>query len=52
MPNNFRLDLGAEFTMQTKSMRAFGFDGVVYSKILEIVPHQTLVYTWQGGMGK
>jgi len=51
MPNDFRAEAGHEFTFRTRPMPAFGFDGIVYCKVVEIVPHKRLAYTWKGGPG-
>ena len=32
-------------------MPQLDFDGIVYCKVLEIVPHQTLSYSWKSGPG-
>jgi uncharacterized protein YndB with AHSA1/START domain len=50
MENNFQPIVGHQFTFRTKPKVKFGFDGVVYCEVLEIVPHQRLSYSWKGGM--
>jgi len=47
MPNDFRPVLGHEFTFRT--LPRPGFDGVVRSRVVEIVPPERLVITWAGG---
>lgn len=47
MPNNIRAEVGHHFTFQAPPVP--GWDGVVHCEILEVVPEQRLVYTWQGG---
>ena len=32
-------------------MPQFGFNGIVYCKVLEIIPFKKLVYSWKGGPG-
>jgi uncharacterized protein YndB with AHSA1/START domain len=38
---------GTRFTYQTTP--AGGWDGVIHCEILEVVPNERLVYSWQGG---
>lgn len=47
MPNDFRPVLSHEFTFRTTP--APGFDGIVHSKVLEILPPERLVLAWKGG---
>lgn len=47
MPNDFRAVLGHRFTFRTDP--APGFDGIVQSEVLEIVPEERLVLAWRGG---
>lgn len=49
MKNDFKPEVGHKFNLHTMPMKAFGFDGVVYCEVLEIVPMQKLVYSWRGG---
>jgi len=51
MPNDFLPIPGHEFQFRIKPMPQFNFDGIVYCKVLEIVPHQTLSYSWKSGPG-
>lgn len=46
MPNNFKPELGYEFTMQAKPMGKW--DGVVRCKVLELTPPAKLGFTWNG----
>lgn len=47
MPNDFKLELGREFTFKTKPQP--GFDGIVKCRVIDFeVPHR-LAFTWQGG---
>lgn len=52
MPNNFNLELGHEFTFTTNPIPSLGLNGTFYCKVLEIIPLQKLVYSWQGGSSK
>ncbi|MBS1524994.1 MAG: SRPBCC domain-containing protein [Bacteroidetes bacterium] len=49
MKNDFLPVVGHKFQFHSKPMRKMGWDGVVYCEVLEVVPNQKLVYTWQGG---
>jgi uncharacterized protein YndB with AHSA1/START domain len=51
MPNNFEPVLGHDFQFRIKPMPQLNFDGIVYCKVLEIVPHQKLSYSWKCGPG-
>jgi uncharacterized protein YndB with AHSA1/START domain len=51
MPNNFLPVLGQDFQFRIKPMPQLDFDGIVYCKVLEIVPYQTLSYSWKSGPG-
>jgi len=52
MPNNFKLEEGHEFTFTTNPIPQLGLSGTFYCKVIEIVPIQKLVYSWQGGVSK
>lgn len=52
MDNDFKLVAGHKFNFRTKPVTKFGFDGIVYCEVLEIVPFKKLVYSWKGGPGK
>ena len=47
MPNDFEPKLGHKFTFQTSP--APGFDGTVYSEVLELDPPQRLMISWKAG---
>jgi len=49
MPNDFQPILGNEFQFRIKPMPAFDFDGIIYCKVLELVPFKKLSYSWKGG---
>jgi uncharacterized protein YndB with AHSA1/START domain len=51
MPNNFQPIQGQEFQFRVKPIPQLDFDGIVYCKVLEIVPHQKLSYSWKCGPG-
>lgn len=52
MPNDFKLELGYEFTFKTNPIPPLGLDGTFYCVVLEIVPEKKLVYSWKGGTDK
>jgi uncharacterized protein YndB with AHSA1/START domain len=51
MPNNFEPILGREFEFRIKPIPSLDLDGIMYCKVLEIVPFQKLVYSWKAGPG-
>jgi uncharacterized protein YndB with AHSA1/START domain len=51
MKNNFRPVVGHEFNFTTNPIPDLNFDGIHYCKVLEIVPLETLSYTWNTGPG-
>jgi uncharacterized protein YndB with AHSA1/START domain len=46
-PTGFQPTKGNRFTYQTT--RAGEWDGVIQCEVLEVIPNERLVYTWQGG---
>lgn len=52
MESDFKPIVGHKFQFGTKPKLKLGFDGRVYCEVLEMVPHQKLVYSWRGGMSK
>jgi len=51
MPSDFKPIVGHDFQFKTKPMPNFNFDGIIYCKVLELVPNKKLVYSWKGGPG-
>jgi uncharacterized protein YndB with AHSA1/START domain len=51
MENDFQPVVGQDFTFKTKPLPNFDFDGIVYCKVLEIIPFKKLSYSWKGGPG-
>lgn len=51
MKNDFKPIVGHEFQFRTNPLPKFDFDGMVYCKVLEIIPCKKLVYSWKGGTG-
>lgn len=46
-PTGFQPVPGTHFTFQTRP--AGEWDGTIRCEVLEVIPHQRLVYAWQGG---
>ena len=46
-PTGFEAVKGKHFTYQTTAAGAW--DGVIRCQVLEVIPHQRLVYSWKGG---
>jgi uncharacterized protein YndB with AHSA1/START domain len=51
MKNNFKPIQGHEFQFRTNPIASLDFDGIFYCKVLEMVPFETLSYSWQSGPG-
>jgi uncharacterized protein YndB with AHSA1/START domain len=51
MKNDFQPIIGYDFQFRTKPLVNFNFDGIVYCKVLEIIPFEKLSYSWKGGPG-
>jgi uncharacterized protein YndB with AHSA1/START domain len=51
MPNDFQPIIGHDFQFKVKPMPQLDFDGIVYCKVLELVPYQRLSYSWKCGPG-
>jgi uncharacterized protein YndB with AHSA1/START domain len=51
MKNDFQPVVGHEFQFRTGPIAALDFDGIIYCKVLEIVPLKTLSYSWNSGPG-
>lgn len=51
MENDFEPIVGYDFQFKTKPMPNLDFDGIVYCKVLEIIPLKKLSYSWKGGPG-
>ncbi len=49
MANDFKPVVGHDFKFTARPMPAFNFDGIIYCKVLELVPNKKLVYSWKGG---
>ena len=52
MKSDFQLALGHEFQFRSNPVPAIQFDGIVYCKVLEIIPFKKLSYSWKCGPGK
>jgi uncharacterized protein YndB with AHSA1/START domain len=51
MKNDFQPIIGHDFQFMTKPIPSLDFDGIVYCKVLEIVPFKKLSYSWKSGPG-
>lgn len=49
MKNDFQPIVGFDFHFKTGPLPALDFDGIVYCKVLEIVPFKKLSYSWKSG---
>jgi uncharacterized protein YndB with AHSA1/START domain len=49
MPNDFVLQAGHEFQFRIRPIPEMDFNGIVYCKVVEIVPFKRLSYTWKTG---
>lgn len=49
MKSDFQPIVGHDFQFTAKPLPQFDFDGIVYCKVLEIIPRKKLVYSWKGG---
>ncbi|HTE27279.1 SRPBCC family protein [Flavitalea sp.] len=51
MKNDFQPIVGFDFQFRTNPIPALNFDGIFYCKVLELVPHKKLSYSWKSGPG-
>ena len=51
MKSNFQPVIGHEFEFRIGRKPSLDFDGIVYCKVLEIVPFKKLSYSWKIGPG-
>ena len=51
MPTDFEPIVGYDFQFKTKPIPSLDFDGIIYCKVLEIVPFKKLSYSWKTGPG-
>jgi uncharacterized protein YndB with AHSA1/START domain len=51
MKNDFLPIIGHDFQFITKPLPDYDFDGIVYCKVLEVIPLKKLSYSWKGGPG-
>ena len=52
MVNDFQPILGYDFQFKTKPIPSLDLDGIMYCKVVEIVPFKKLSYTWKAGPGE
>jgi uncharacterized protein YndB with AHSA1/START domain len=51
MTNDFQPVLGHDFKFTTNPIPKLDIDGIIYCKVLEIVPRKKLSYSWKVGPG-
>ncbi len=51
MKNNFEPIIGHEFQFRANPVPSLDYDGIVYCKVLEMVPFKKLSYSWKLGPG-
>jgi uncharacterized protein YndB with AHSA1/START domain len=51
MKNDFKPIVGHLFQFTIGPMPKLEFDGIIYCKVLEVVPFKKLSYSWQSGSG-
>jgi len=51
METDFQPIVGYDFQFRTKPLPNFNFDGIVYCKVVEVIPLKKLSYSWKGGPG-
>jgi uncharacterized protein YndB with AHSA1/START domain len=51
MENDFEPIVGYDFQFRTRAMPDYHFDGIIYCKVLEVVPFKKLSYSWKSGPG-
>jgi uncharacterized protein YndB with AHSA1/START domain len=52
MKNDFQPIVGHDFQFRTSPIPSLDLDGIVYCKVLEIVPLKKLSYSWNSGPGE
>lgn len=52
MKNDFEPIVGHDFQFRTGPIPDFNFDGIIYCKVLEVVPFKKLSYSWGSGPGE
>jgi uncharacterized protein YndB with AHSA1/START domain len=52
MKNDFQPIIGYDFQFKVNPMPSLNFDGIIYCKVLEIVPFKRLSYSWKSGPGE
>lgn len=51
MKNDFLPVIGHDFQFRTNPLAHLNFDGIIYCKVLEMVPFKKLSYSWKMGPG-
>ncbi len=51
MENDFQPVVGYDFQFRTRPVPTLDFDGIVYCKVVEVIPFKKLSYSWKTGPG-
>jgi len=51
MKNDFEPIIGYDFQFKSRPLPDLNFDGIIYCKVLEVVPFKKLSYSWKLGPG-
>jgi uncharacterized protein YndB with AHSA1/START domain len=51
MENDFQPIIGYDFQFRTRPVPKLNFDGIVYCRVVQIVPFKKLSYSWKTGPG-
>ena len=51
MKNDFLPVVGHDFQFRSNPVPALDFDGIIYCKVLKVIPFKTLSYSWKCGPG-
>ena len=51
MKNNFQPVVGHDFEFRANPLPDYNWDGIIYCKVLEVVPQKNLTYSWKLGPG-
>jgi len=51
MKSDFEPIIGYDFQFKSRPLPDLNFDGIIYCKVLEVVPFKKLSYSWKSGPG-
>jgi uncharacterized protein YndB with AHSA1/START domain len=52
MKTDFRPEPGHHFQFRIRPMPELDFDGVIYCRVMEVIPYKKLTYSWSCGPGE